>query len=170
MFRIILRFTLRNLRKNIFYQFISIGGLVIALASAFFILIWVNHELSYDRFHPKAERLYRLTFEHEFQDRHTHFARSPQDWPLYLKDYYPEIEEVIRLQTMRTTVVRIEESMFISERNFAADSSFFNVFGFKLKQGDPNTVLNQPKSVVVTESLAKSYFGEADLCRNTVAG
>ncbi len=162
MFRIILRFTIRNLRKNTFYHFISIGGLVIALASAFFILVWVNHETSFDRFHPKADRLYRLTFEYEFQDRHTHFARCYQDWDLYLKDYFPEIEEVIRLQPMRTTSVRIGESKFISERNYAADSSFFDVFGYTLKQGDPNVVLSEPKSVVITESLAANYFGEED--------
>ena len=162
MFRIILRFTLRNLRKNIFYQFISIGGLVTALTSAFFILVWVNHEMSYDRFHPKADRLYRLSFEYEFQDHYSHFARCSQDWVLYLKDYFPEIEQVIRLQPMRTTTVQIEDSKFINERNFAVDSSFFDVFGYKLKEGDPNYVLSEPKSVVITESLAETYFGEDD--------
>jgi putative ABC transport system permease protein len=162
MFRIILRFTLRNLRKNVFYQFISIGGLIIALASAFFILVWVNHETSFDRFHPNNGRLYRLSFEYEYQGRHTHFARSYQDWVLYLEDYFPEIEEIIRLQPMRTTVVRIDEDKFISDRNFAADSGFFSVFGFELKHGDPDAVLAEPKSVVITESLAETYFGDAD--------
>jgi putative ABC transport system permease protein len=162
MFSIILRFTFRNLIKNRLYHLISISGLTIAMASAFYILIWVNHELSYDRFHPDIERLYRLTFEYHSKEHQSHFARSYQEWVMQIPGYFPEVEQMIRLQPMREARIRIKDNKFYNSRNFCTDSAFFNVFGFELIQGDPETVLSDPRSVVLAESIARKYFGEED--------
>lgn len=159
MFSIIFRYTFRNLIRNRLYHLISIIGLTIAMAGAFFILVWINYELSYDRFYPDVDRLYRLTFEYHSKEHQSHFARSYQDWVLQIPGFFPEVEQMIRLQPMREARIKINENKFYNSRNFCTDSSFFNVFGFELIQGDPDKVLAEPRCVVLAESIAKKYFG-----------
>lgn len=162
MISLIFKFTFRGFRRNLFYHLISISLLSLAFAAANFILVWISHELSYDRMHPAEHRLYRLTWEYDSRVFQSHFARTHHDWVLYLKDYFPEIEEVVRLASMRTASVRIDEKMFYTTSFFNTDSSFFKVFGFRLLQGDPDRVLSEPGSVVISESIANKYFGEDD--------
>jgi putative ABC transport system permease protein len=162
MISLILKFTFRGLRRNVFYHLISIAILSLAFAAANFILVWIIHELSYDRMHPADNRLYRLTWEYDSKVFHSHFARTHTDWVLYLRDYFPEIEEVVRLASMRTASVRIDEKMFYTTSFFNTDSSFFKVFGYRLLKGDPDKVLSEPGSLVISESIANKYFGEDD--------
>ncbi len=159
MFFIILRYTFRNLIRNRFYHLISISGLTIAMTCAFFILVWANYELSFDRSYPSVDRLYRLTFEYHSKEHQSHFARSYQEWVLQIPGFFPEVEQMIRLQPMREARVKINENKFYNSRTFCTDSSFFNVFGFELIRGDPDKVLSEPRCVVLTESIAKKYFG-----------
>jgi len=159
MFSVIFRLTIRNLIKNKLYHLISITGLTLSMASAFFILIWINHELSYDRFHPYTDRLFRLTFEYHSKEHQSHFARSYQNWVLQIPGYFPEVEQMIRLQPMRNAMIRIGESKFYNSRFSCADSAFFQVFGYELMEGDPEKVLVEPKSMVISETLSKKYFG-----------
>ena len=162
MISIILKFTFRNFLRNKFYHFISISGLAIAIASLFFILIWVNFELSFDRFHPNAKRIYRFTIEVNRGDYFSHWARITEPNLLQLPDYFPEIENMIRLQHMRNARVKIDENKFFCNKFFSTDSSFFNVFGYKLIIGDPEKVLTNPKSLVISRSLAHKYFGNTN--------
>jgi hypothetical protein len=76
MFRLVLNYLLRSFRRNAFYQIINISGLVIALTSVYYILIWINQEISYDDFHPSTDRVYRFTGEFRRGDHQSHFSRT----------------------------------------------------------------------------------------------
>jgi putative ABC transport system permease protein len=132
------------------------------MTCAFFIIVWVNHELSYDRFHPYADRLYRLTFEYDSKVHQSHFARTYVEWVMQIPGYFPEVEQMIRLQPFREARIKIKEDKFYNARTYNTDSAFFKVFGFELIRGNPDEVLSEPRSVVLSESIAKKYFGDED--------
>lgn len=169
MIYLIVKTALRSFRRNTFYHLISIAMLSLAFAVTFFILVWINHETSYDRMHPSGKRLYRLTWEYNFHDYHSHFARSYQDWVLYLKDYFPEVEEVVRLAPMRNVSVHIGDAKFYNSSFFRTDSSFFKLFGFGLIHGDPGKVLSEPGSAVISKSIARKYFGDGNPIGQTIS-
>lgn len=162
MFSIILRLTFRNLIKNWPYHLISITGLTLAMICSFFILVWVNYELSFDRFHPYAHRLYRLTFEYDSKVHQSHFARTYEKWVMQIPGYFPEVEQMIRMQPLRQARIKIKDNKFYNSRSFCADSAFFNVFGFELIRGNPDKVLSEPRSIVLAENVVRKYFGDED--------
>ena len=162
MIALILRYTFRSFRRNLFYHLINIAGLVIAFTSVFYILIWINLETSYDNFHPAGDNLYRFTVEFQRGDHHSHFARTWQAWTEDMPEYFPEIESMVRLQSMRNSRIKVGERKFLSQQFYLADSIYFDVFGQKLLQGNPGHVLQEPRSMVLSESLAKIYFGDED--------
>ena len=162
MIALILRYTFRSFRRNLFYHLLNISGLVVAFTSVFYILIWINMETSYDNFHPAGDRLYRFTVEFQRGDHHSHFARTWQAWTEDMPDYFPEIESMVRLQSMRNSRIKVGERKFLSQQFYLADSIYFEVFGQKLLKGNPAHVLHEPRSMVLSESLAKIYFGNED--------
>ena len=162
MLGLILRYTFRSFRRNLFYHLLNISGLVVAFTAVFYILIWINLETSYDNFHPAGDRMYRFTIEFQRGDHHSHFARIWQAWTEDLPAYFPEIESMVRLQSMRNSRVKVGEKKFMSRQFYLADSIYFDVFGQRLLQGNPAHVLAEPRSMVLTESLAKTYFGDED--------
>jgi putative ABC transport system permease protein len=162
MFSIIIRLTFRNLLKNWIFQLISITGLTLAMASAFFILVWVNHELSFDRFYPEADRLYRLTFDYDSKVHQSNFARTYTEWVMQIPGYFPEAEQMVRLQPFREARIKINENKFNNSRSYCTDSTFFDVFGIELIRGNPDKVLSEPRSVVLAENIARKYFGDED--------
>ena len=162
MIALILRYTFRSFRRNLFYHLLNISGLVVAFTSVFYILIWINMETSYDNFHPAGDRLYRFTVEFKRGDHHSHFARTWQAWTEDMPDYFPEIESMVRLQSMRNSRIKVGERKFLSQQFYLADSIYFDVFGQKLLKGNPAHVLHEPRSMVLSESLAKIYFGNED--------
>ncbi len=162
MIGLILRYTFRSFRRNLFYHLINIAGLVIAFTSVFYILIWINLETSYDRFHPGGDRLYRFTVEFQRGDHHSHFARTWQAWTDDMVDYFPELESIVRLQSMRNSRIKVDEQKYMSRQFYLADSIYFDVFGQRLLRGNPAYVLSEPQSMVLSESLAETYFGDSD--------
>jgi putative ABC transport system permease protein len=132
------------------------------MSCTFFIIVWVNHELSYDRFHSNSDRLYRLTFEYDSKVFKSHFARTYAEWVMQIPEYFPEVEQMIRLQSFREARIRIKDSKFYNSRTYNTDSAFFNVFGYELVRGNPDKVLSEPRSVVLSESIANKYFGDED--------
>ena len=168
MFLLVLRFCFRDFWRERRYRLISVAVLSLALAATLFILVWVSNELNYDRYAPRYRDLYRLSYAYQRGDYSSHFARSATDWVLYLKDYFPEIEEVVRLAPMRHASVRMGENKFYTNRFFNADSCVFRVFGLDLVRGDPDRVLSRPESVVVSETIAAKYFGKADPVGKTI--
>lgn len=151
----------RALNKQRLYTALNVAGLTAGLACAVLIYIFVRDELRYDRFHEKADRIYRLVFERRGEGApHSASAVSTGYAPAMLREF-PEIEAAVRLYRTQP-VLRIGDESFRERDFFFADPGVFNVFTFPLLKGDAKTALIEPFSVVLTESTAKRLFGDAD--------
>jgi putative ABC transport system permease protein len=157
----------RSLYRNKGFSFINILGLTIGLASFMLIGLYVFHELSFDRFHTKSNRIYRvvenLRTENELLFQST---SAPPMGPMLFKEF-PEVENYVRF-TGNSRLVKRGNLAFFEENCLLADSSIFSIFSFKLLKGNPKTALVEPKSVVLTEASAKKYFGEQDAFGETL--
>ncbi len=162
MLRLILIYAFRSVRRNAFYHFINLFGLILAFASVFYILLWINQEMSYDDYHPSAERIYRFSVEFRRGDHHTHFARTWFNWTADIPEYFPEIEAMNRLQTMRNARFKIGEAKFTNMQFFLTDSIYFDFFGNRLLKGNPERILRDPNTIVLSERMAEKYFGKED--------
>lgn len=149
------RLTLRQIRKQPLYTFINIGGLALGMACFLILGLFVYHELSYDRFHEKADRIARLTFSVEGFGA---IAVMPAISLPKVVDTYPEVQYGIRFYHQPFTF-RHKQTLLQEEKAFFADAEVFSVFSFPLLSGDPSTALSEPNSVVLTEKTADRYFG-----------
>jgi putative ABC transport system permease protein len=164
MFRNYFLIAIRNLKKNITYSFINIFGLSIGLATCLLILTWITHELSYDQFHEKSSSIYRASLEMQSNGQKVSMAVSPTALLPALKEF-PDIEEGVRVynpSSWNPYVVKKDDNVFQENKFYVADSTFFKVFSFELTKGNKNKALSRPYSVVLTESMAKKYFGDGD--------
>ena len=154
----------RNLfRKNRLFTFINITGLAIGLASLILIALFIHDEYSFDKFHKKSDRIYRIVLDFTSEGNTISWARTSAPIGQYLPGVYPEIEEVARIRkNPGTDLLARNELKFYEERLFFADSSIFKVFDFPLILGNPWLALKEKNSIVVTEKLAKKYFGESN--------
>jgi len=149
----------RILMRQKSYSSINIFGLTLGITSTLLLMLYITDELSYDKFHPDAERTYRATFKAKLQDTEisTVFTGVPMAETL-LKDV-PVVESTLRIAKWNTIPVRFEDKTF-TERNFLlSDSNFFEFYAYKLLVGNPKTVLDGPNKIVITESTARKYFG-----------
>ncbi len=155
---------LRNLWRNRGFAAINIFGLAIGIASSIFIFLYVINELTYDRFHEKSDRIYRVWISGSMPATEMrHAVTSPPMAEALLNDY-PEVENTVRLRQIGGWLVRKGDRVFheTDQEFIFADSSFFDVFSFKLLRGDPGTCLKDPRSIVLTEEYARKYFGDED--------
>src|SRR6266850_5635951 len=152
---------LRHLVKHKTYTILNAIGLSVGLACFTLIGLWVKDELSYDRFHPKADRIYRVGGI--FTDESGKFDQAVTPPPLAqaLTNDFPEVEDVVRLD-LNDATVRVGDKQFIEDEIILTDPSFFRMFSFELKAGDPHTALNDPYAIILSESMARKYFGDAD--------
>jgi putative ABC transport system permease protein len=151
---------LRNVRKQKGYAFINISGLAMGMAVCLLILLYVQDELSYDRFHEHAEDTYRLVLESRDGERSGTMSASLGP---ALAQENGEIQAAVRLfKHWEAPLIARADEGFIEAAFYFADSSFFGVFSFPLRQGDAATALAAPFSVVLTESAARKYFGSAN--------
>lgn len=158
MFKHYLRIALRNLLKHKGYSLINIAGLAIGLACCFVIVLYVRHELSYDRFHANADRIYRLLHT-PVQDSNQRSAISASAYAPHLKQEFPALE-VVRFFTNSSRVnLKYAAEVRTVDGFFYADSSVFNVFSFRLRQGDPSTALAAPNTMVLAPAAAEAWFG-----------
>lgn len=153
----------RNLRKHKTYTVINITGLAIGLASCLLIALFLYHELSYDRFHEASPNIYRInTIYTDNSGTATPMANTPPALVPQTRGTFPEVRRSTQLRyTMRTLLER-DDQRFYENRGFYADSLFLEMFTFPLASGDPNTALDHPRSVVLTQETATKYFGTAD--------
>jgi putative ABC transport system permease protein len=153
--------SVRSLMRSKGFSIINIAGLAVGLAIFSLISFYVYHELSFDRYHKNADRIYRvvenLRTENEllFQS-----VSSPPMGPRLLKDF-PEIESYVRFQRWNLLAQRNDLSAYEPD-SYLADSTVFDVFSFNLIHGDRKTALREPYSIVLTESMARKYFGSED--------
>lgn len=157
-----LKIALRSLWNKKAFASINILGLAIGLATCMLILLFVQHELSYDRFNKDADRIFRVTLHGRIGGNDINIAgASAPAGPALMRDY-PGVEAYTRLNTNGTFLVKKEEKRFLEERVIFADSNFFNFFSIPLLKGDANSVLKEPQTVVLTKSTALKYFGKED--------
>ncbi|MFD0765071.1 ABC transporter permease [Mucilaginibacter lutimaris] len=161
------KIALRNLWRHRVFSFINITGLSVGITACFFISMYVVFELSYDKFHTKADRIYRVVTDIKTPSETIHTDATSWAFAPNLKLDFPEIESFVRVSG-DSYLVKKGNVKFQEEKTLLADSAFFKVFDFKLIKGDPNTALTAPASVVFTETAAKKYFGNADPVGQTV--
>ena len=157
----------RHLQKNKLYASINLLGLAIGITGCLLIGIYIWHELSYDRFHENADRIVRVTWEYNMGDAENKTALTGTRVGPEFTRRFPETEAYVRLLKY-PRVMAVGERMF-EEKNFLyADSAFFGMFSFTLLEGNPATVLDAPEKLVITESMAKKYFGKESPIGKTI--
>ncbi|UCC41020.1 MAG: ABC transporter permease [Candidatus Aminicenantes bacterium] len=161
-----LKIALRNIKRHKGYSFINIVGLAIGMACCILILLWVQDELSFDRFHENAADIYRVIQDINFTDHSTTWAITQGPLAPSLKKDFPEIINATRI-TWRGSRLTYGEKSF-DERVGMADGSIFEMFTFPLVKGDATTALSDPRSIVLTEETAEKYFGTEDPLGKTI--
>ncbi|MBN1990405.1 MAG: ABC transporter permease [Bacteroidales bacterium] len=153
---------LRNLQKHRFYSLINILGLAIGIAGSLLIVLYVINEISYDKFHNNYERIYRVGVKGELKGDPINMAVTCAPMAKTLPQEFPEVESVTRIRELGDWLIGSGERKFNEEHFLFADSTFFDIFNFKLILGDSKTALNRPRTMIVTQSAAKKYFGNED--------
>jgi len=165
---------LRTMRKHKLFSVINIVGLVIGMTCCLLIFVYVQDELSYDRFHKNYENIYRIALHGRISGQEILTSNSSLPLAQAMLTEIPGVEEVIRLKPANGgggMAVRFENLSFLEDKIFYADSNFYSFFSFRLLKGDVNTALKEPNSVVITEAIAKKYFGnEEPLGKTLVIG
>ncbi|WP_266368344.1 ABC transporter permease [Tellurirhabdus rosea] len=164
------KIALRNLRKHTGFTFINVFGLAVGIACCLLIALYVVDERSFDRFHEKADRIYRINSDIKFGGNDMHMAVSPAPMgPTLLKDY-PQVENFVRLHHRGTWLVKAAGKAETTREPdiMFADSTLFDVFTLPLLSGDPKTALKEPGSVVISEAAALRHFGTTDALGKTL--
>lgn len=157
----ILKFTVRNLIKRPFLNLIKFIGLGLALSCILLIVLFLKNELTFERFHKKSDRIYRFTVTSPSHFEGKHFARVYKpDYIPKMAEYFPEIENYVRLAPINGGVMKYNEEFIEIRQAFVCDSTFLQVFDSELLVGNPDNILNNPSSMVVSESFAKKVFGK----------
>jgi len=157
-----IQLALRNIVRHRLISFITIFGLAIGLAGSMFIFLWVSDELNFDHFNKLGDRLFRVEEDQPYSKGLYHVNVTP--WPSgpVWKESIPEIENSCRMTNTGSLLFRRNDKIFYEDKVVAADSSFFRMFTFPLLEGNIRTVLKDPQSIVITDEMARKYFGNED--------
>lgn len=160
-----LKIAVRNLLKYRFISFINLFGLTIGLACCLLILIYIKHELSYDKYHKNADNIYRVT--RLFKSVETgavnlHLSTVAPPFGPFLENDFKEIKKITRLVDFSPIPMQYGEKKFNEQKVYFADENLFNVFDVKLEKGNPATALKEPFTIMLTKEMAKKYFGNED--------
>ena len=153
---------IRNMRKYIGSVILNVTGLVIGLTSFLFITLYVINELSYDRFHDNYKNIYRPKVVGRMSGGEIDQAITAAPMAQAILNDYPEVLHATRVTRMGAWLIRFGDKKFNEDGVLFADSTFFDVFDFKLLKGDQQTALVRPRSMVLTEEFSKKYFGNLD--------
>ncbi|HTI10076.1 MAG TPA: ABC transporter permease [Puia sp.] len=156
----------RNLLRSKGFSVINISGLAIGMASAMLILLWIENEMSYDRFYKKADRLYMMHNRDKFSGELWAWGSTPKIMGTTLKKDYPEVEDVARFNNI-TFLTTVGET-HLNSRGAFTDSGFISMFDFPLLKGNAVQALKGPSNIVLTEKFAKALFGKEDPMGKTV--
>ena len=158
----------RNLIKKKGFSFINITGLAIGMASAILILLWIQNEMSRDTQYPKSDRLYLIYNRDNFNGQKFAWSSTPMIMGPTLKKNYPEVEDVVRVNSHSANYLfTVDEKKFI-EHGFIVDNGFLNMFGFPMLYGNPAKALDGIYNIVLTEKLAKTLFGNENAMGKTI--
>ena len=171
MFKNYLKISWRSLIQNKVYSFINITGLAIGLAACMLIVLYVGHEYSYDRFHKNAERIFSVKSKIKLGNDSLYLTQLPYTTPVELQQTEPSVEAFLRVRQEREAIIQNNQEpslKFAENKFFFADANFFSFFSFKLQRGNKDQVLQNPFSVVISQNIAKKYFGEKDPVGKTI--
>ena len=157
---------IRNLLRQKGFSFINILGLALGISCTALIGMWVNDELSYDRFHNDYDRMYRITAT--LPEMKVHAAVSSAPLALAIKNEIPEVEEAVRITDLNHDLIQVGDVKFEEKAIIYADSNFFRVFTFPFIKGDPERALQNPEGIIITEEIAMKYFGSTDVLEKTI--
>jgi putative ABC transport system permease protein len=165
-----LKVAIRNLLRHKGYAFTNILGLAVGIAASVLIFLYITNEMSYDKFHEKADRTYRLKADWSNQgDSRIHQLGTPFILAQTIREKYPQVEYITQLSgPVGDVIIRYKDTAFKETDVFCAEPSFFDVFSFPLLKGNPETSLRDPHMMVMTQSLAKKYFGDEDPLGKTI--
>jgi putative ABC transport system permease protein len=162
MFMNYLRVAWRNIKRHRGYSFINIAGFAIGMACCLLVLIYVQQEISYDRYHKDVERIYRIAQDIRTQTSNRVFAPvSPMVAPT-LKADYPQVENAARIIPTGSLLVKREETSFYEDRFMYADQELFDILTISFIQGNPQEALTRPRTLVISERTALKYFGSTN--------
>ena len=167
MFKNYFKTAIRILRKNKLYSAINIFGLSVGLTACLLIGLYINHELSYDNFNKNAGRIVRTTMEYSGAGTVNDVATTGTKVGPQFKRAFPLIEEYART-FLSHNVVKANDKIFDEPRILYADEPFFKIFSFKIIEGNAATALDAPDKIVITQSMAKKYFGSEDALGKTL--
>ena len=153
-----LKIALRNVNRHRGYAFINIFGLAVGLACCLLILVYVQDELSFDRFHEKADRIYRVEMEIPTRQASQRWNEALLPLGPLMQGAFPEIEQVVRLSRQDIPLIQVGDTRSYEEAFIFAEPAFFEVFDFELRRGNP-AALARPYTVIVSESMAAKFFG-----------
>ena len=159
---------LRNISRHKGFTFINVTGLAIGLAASLLILLWVQDELSFDKYNLNAENIYRVEEDQFYSGERYHVTVTPHPSGPVWKEKIPEIIEQTRMSRLPRILFRKDENVFFESAIIAADSGLFKMFTLPLLMGDQETALNSPKSIVLSEKLATKYFGKINPVGQTI--
>ncbi len=152
----------RNILRNKLFTFLNILGLSLGLATAILILFWVQDELSFDKYHNKAENIYRVTGNFELNGVNTTVATCCAPMAATLLQDYPDVLDACRMRQIGSRMITIDEQNFRVEELTYADSSFFSIFNIPILKGDPKNLLNHPNYIMLNKTTANRFYGNED--------
>ncbi|TLV03039.1 ABC transporter permease [Dyadobacter luticola] len=168
MIRNFLKIAWRTLLRNRAFSAINIAGLGIGLASCMLIGLYVLDELSFDRYHKNADRIVRVVFKGIMQGGKLNEAHVMPPTAAALKADYPEVLASTRIRQAGAPLIVLNEKLFTDDRMAFVDSNFFDIFTFPLVQGNAKTALVEPRTIVISETLANKYFGKENALGKTL--
>ncbi|MCG6189818.1 ABC transporter permease [Maribellus maritimus] len=169
MIKYYLKTTFRNLLRNRFYSAINIVGLSIGITACILIMLYVQFELSYDKFNEKADRIYRVNGLEVLNGDNYNLPHTSPPLAGVMKDEIPEVEEAVRLTHYWPMILEYKDKILNVSKTCFADPNFFKIFSTSFIYGDPSTALLDPYSVVLTETTAKRYFGNENPIGQTLS-
>lgn len=159
------KIAIRNILRHKVYSIINIAGLSVGIACTIIILIWVQYEFSFDRFHENKDRICRLEMKWEWAAG-KHRVRFPfaqhAAGPALVREYPEAVQSVRFRHSWQRPLVQYKDKQFHETNLIFAENSVFDIFTFPMIKGDPNSALTRPFSIVITENMAKKYFGDED--------
>jgi putative ABC transport system permease protein len=162
MIKNLLKTAVRHIFKHFGYSILNVLGLTLGITCALFLVIYVADEVSYDRYHEKADRIYRVSSKiTEPDDQFTWLVAQIPFGPQVVKDY-PEVQSFVRFIPMGRSLFKFEDKEFNEENFYYVDSTLFDIFTYKVLKGEIKTALRDPKKIILTERIARRYFGNSD--------
>ena len=158
----------RNLVNNKVYSLINIGGLTLGIATALLILLWVGDELSYDRYHANADRLYRTIVIGNVAGQEVAYTTTPAPFAELVAREIPEIQSATRINLVAQALFTHAQQPFQEPDGAHVDPALLTMFSFDFVEGDPATALADPQSVVLSQTLAQKYFGDESAVGQTL--